>query len=427
LPAKKVFQTGRLSLNIPINSQPTPVASKFAPKGLKIVRKDDRIKSNRTILANQNIQYAIIRPTKTAFKKGILDAIENVRSYFVQKKFHNYQTQKQGPDFKKYRTTFLYTKSGIITAKASLYRPKTKNGDPRMWFSSKIKKISVPGDYICIIIRGSNVHLLNLSKLNFEKSLADNDHIGTFLSRAKPKSSLIVQELLIELKRLAKKPIPAHINGDTAIGMAIEKALGIRPNSSKKPDYKGIELKSARRKRNRANLFCQVPDWSISAVSSTKEILEKYGRKQAKEDELRLCNTSSTRNFNSHGLTLKYVDAADELLENHGKANVAKWTGKKLRDRLLEKHAETFWIKASSHFVKGKEYFELESVIHTRAPLLNQLMPLIASGDITMDHMISIEKKKGRLPKLKEKGPSFKIKKTNLGMLFPNPITYSLI
>jgi hypothetical protein len=56
-----------------------------------------------------------------------------------------------------------------------------------------------------------------------------------------------------------KGPVPAMLKADTAIGRTLETLLGIDINSSKKPDYKGIELKSYREKRgNRKNLFAQV-------------------------------------------------------------------------------------------------------------------------------------------------------------------------
>ena len=54
----------------------------------------------------------------------------------------------------------------------------------------------------------------------------------------------------------AQGPIPALLQADTAIGRTLETLLGIDINSSKKPDYKGIELKSYRDKKgNRKNLF----------------------------------------------------------------------------------------------------------------------------------------------------------------------------
>lgn len=96
-----------------------------------------------------------------------------------------------------------------------------------------------------------------------------------------------------------------------------------------------------------------------------------------------------------------------------------------LRQRLNEKHSETFWVSADSTEIDGVEYFQLKSVTHTKSPLQGQLMPLIALGVITMDHLI--KRKSGVKPKVAEKGPLFKINKKDLALLFPSPKTYFLV
>ncbi|WP_249268237.1 MvaI/BcnI family restriction endonuclease, partial [Vibrio harveyi] len=102
---------------------------------------------------------------------------------------------------------------------------------------------------------------------------------------------------------------------------------------------------------------------------------------------------------------------------------VAVWPGNLLRNRLKEKHAETFWVEATSEVVDGVEYFQLKRVTHTRSPVASQLMPLIQDGVITMDHLI----KRNTKGKSGEKGPLFKIKKRDLQLLFPEPVSYELV
>lgn len=92
--------------------------------------------------------------------------------------------------------------------------------------------------------------------------------------------------------------------------------------------------------------------------------------------------------------------------------------------QLVEKHAETFWIQADSVIEDGVECFNLISVTHTKRPLVSQLLPMIQSGMITMDHLI--KRKGGVKPTVSEKGPLFKINKKDLSFLFPEPKTYSL-
>ena len=222
------------------------------------------------------------------------------------------------------------------------------------------------------------------------------------------------------LRKLAQKPIPSTTSGSTAIGMSIEAALGIPPNSSKAPDYKGIELKSARNNKNRSTLFAQVADWNLSKCKSSAEILDNYGYQR--EEDFRLYCTVSTKQANSQGLKFIYDEGNDVLQECHSDGQqVAAWPGNLLRGRLLEKHRETFWIQADSIDIGGKEHFILKSVVHTRSPMLSQLMPLIASGVVTMDHLI--KRKDGRV---QEKGPLFKLHKDALKLLFPTPQRHSL-
>jgi hypothetical protein len=88
--------------------------------------------------------------------------------------------------------------------------------------------------------------------------------------------------------------LPALLNADTAVGRTLEAALGIQINSSKKPDYKGIELKSFRNKRdNRKNLFAQVPDWELSKFKSSAEILDAFGYQRQQDFKL-YCTVSTT-------------------------------------------------------------------------------------------------------------------------------------
>jgi vacuolar-type H+-ATPase subunit D/Vma8 len=104
--------------------------------------------------------------------------------------------------------------------------------------------------------------------------------------------------------------------------------------------------------------------------------------------------------------------------------HVASWNEETLIERLLSKHKETFWIDASVERINGVEYFNLRSVEHTKNPVATQLMPLITEGIITMDHLI--KKSGASKPKVTEKGPLFKIHKSNLDLLFPSRIKYHL-
>lgn len=378
------------------------------------------VTNNKRQLTKLGIEFSVLEPTITGLKKSILDATQQVRVHFELEGFHFYWDQVQGPDHKVMKEAYFLTDEETISSKASLYRPKTKQGDPRIWFR-KLPSYSTPGDQVAIIIKDDATYLINLSTIVIEASLNNRkSHIKNFLESFVTQHNTIAEELLGKLRELAKSPFPALRTGDTAIGYTLEERLGIAANSSKLPDYKGIELKSGRGNKTRTTLFAQVADWSISPCKKSAEILNKYGYER--EDDFKLYCTLTTQRENPQGLSFIYDQSKDQLQEWYNKTDlVAVWPGELLRRRLKEKHAETFWIEAKSEIIDDVEQFQLLKVTHTKSPILSQLLPLIQSGVITMDHLI---KRSGKKNRVTEKGPLFKMNKRDLELLFPQPITH---
>jgi len=193
---------------------------------------------------------------------------------------------------------------------------------------------------------------------------------------------------------------------DTAIGRTLEAALGIAMNSSKSPDYKGIELKASRRRKAaravRKTLFAQVPDWSRNPFKSSAEILNAFG--YVRGDDFKLYCTVNAAKVNSQGLSFDVQAGAGDFWVVSDQAatdRFAVWSLDKLRERLAQKHAETFWVTAHPEMVGSQEWYHLDRVLHTRKPVLSQLDPLLGQGVITMDHLI----KRTLTGGAKEKGP----------------------
>jgi hypothetical protein len=381
-----------------------------------------RVEQNRKALVASGLEFSVFEPTKTGFRKSILDATQPVRIHFELSKFHFYSNQQQGQDHKIIKTAWFITPSQKIKSKVSLYRPVTKLGDPRMWFTG-LSEIAEPGDQVAIVIHEDAANLINLSKLDLTNFISSgSNQISAFFSIYQASMASVADELLLRLRQLAKQPFPSERSGSTGLGYTLEKLLGIAANSSKLPDYKGIELKSGRGNLTRTTLFAQVSDWKISPCKSSAEILDHYGYQR--EGHFKLYCTISALKPNPQGLSFYYDPKTDELHELHNNnTTVAIWPGPLLRQRLMEKHAETFWVDAESTLVNGVEYFQLKSVTHTRAPIVSQLIPLITSGAITMDHLI---KRNEETNKVTEKGPLFKIHKRDLELLFPKPVKYKL-
>ncbi len=381
------------------------------------------VANNKRQLTKLGIEFSVFEPTMTGLDKSILDATQQLRVHFELEDFHYYWEQGQGPDYKVMKDAYFLTDEECISSKASLYRPKTKQGDPRIWFR-KLPSFSKPGDQVAIIIKDDATYLINLSTVAIDSTLAKNDsYIKSFLTSFVTQHNTIADELLGKLKELAKSTFPALRTGDTAIGFTLEAMLGIPANSSKLPDYKGIELKAGRGNKTRTTLFAQVANWDISPCKRSAEILNKYGYERG--EDFKLYCTITTQRENPQGLSFIYDQAKDQLQEWYNKTDlVAVWPGELLRKRLKEKHEETFWVEAKSEVIKGVEQFQLIKVTHTKSPSLSQLLPLIQSGVVTMDHLI---KRSGKNNRVSEKGPLFKINKRDLELLFPQPVTYLLV
>lgn len=379
------------------------------------------------VLTENSISLTLIEPTATGLKKSIMDATGTVRNYLKSNNFHDYNLQTQGPENKVIIDALIYETDSVLKSKVSLYRPITKKGDPRIWFTG-LTKYSNPNDILALICFEGVIHVLNLTQLPVEQLVASSNinPLKELIEEINYIENAVSKELLNLLINLAKgKPILSMLNADTSVGRTLEKALGIGINSSKLPDYKGIELKSFREKKgNRKNLFAQVPDWKLSKFKNSSDILDAFG--YWREEGFKLYCTVSGITTNSQGLSLKVDYDFNQLIENSNDKRVGDfvvWTLEKLHKRLLEKHKETFWVSAESHYDDGKEYFQYKKVEHTRKPIVSQFDILLEQGIITLDHLI----KRNSKGIVVEKGPLFKIKPNSLNLLFPPSNIYDLL
>jgi hypothetical protein len=382
--------------------------------------------NNLKYLSQHSIEVALIEPTSNGLKKSIFDATGPVRTFLKSNDFHDYSLQSKGESNKIFIPTLLIDSFKSISTQASLYRPETKNGDPRIWFS-KIKDIVLANEIIGIIGFDKKLYVINLSKIDI-KGLLESPIVNPLqdlINEITGASNLIPNELLKKLKIIsAMGAVPAMLNADTAVGRTLENLLGIKMNSSRNPDYKGIELKSFRDKRpNRASLFSQVPDWTQSKFNSFQDMLDNFGYLRP---YLRLYCTVSTIVKNSQGLQLELEAKKDKLYEKSDKpalGNFIVWDLQTLHAALLKKHKETFWIAATSSDIGGIEHFHFTKAEHTKNPIITQFDILLEQGLITVDHAI---KKEFTHLACKEKGPFFKVKKNALPLLFPPSKKYVL-
>ncbi len=376
------------------------------------------------VLNDAGLSSVVLFVTETGLRKSILDATAPMRGLFSTINYHDYLRQEKGQDAKVQRDAAIVGSSEVIQTKVSLYRPLTKDGDPRYWIYG-LKQAGGDGDAFAIFIINGVLHALNLTRVRINTGDLSSP-VMRLLQPLLRAANSVSDELLARLREIAAGgPLRAVCRGDTAIGRSLETALGIPINSSPQPDYQGIELKSARNSLTRSTLFACVPDWDLSTFKSSLEILNQFGYQRG--DDFKLYCTVSTQRANSQGLRLRIDEAMQWLREFHNvspEQQVAVWRLDRLEAKLAEKHRETFWVKATSEMRSGSEWFHLHSVIHTKNPNIPQLERLLSDGTITMDHLI----KRSPTGKAHEKGPLFKIAKKGIGELFyGEPRCHSLV
>jgi hypothetical protein len=380
------------------------------------------------LLTENSVEFTLIEPTETALKKSIMDATGSVRLYLKNQNVHDYDLQGKGATINGVsKPTKIVLEDEFLDTTTSLYRPETKDGDPRIWVY-KLKPYANANDILAIINFQDVLYVVNVTQLDFE-SLIKGDNINPLkelVAQINSDSNEVADELLSLLRDIANRGfVPGLLQADTSIGRTLETLLGIDINSSRKPDYKGIELKSFRDSRtNRKTLFAQVPDWSASKFKSSTEILDNFGYDRG--DDFKLYCTVSAITRNSQGLKLNMQSDIRYLFENSDKATIGDfvaWSTETLHKRLLEKHNETFWIAADTQVIDNVEHFQFKKVEHTKKPIVSQFDILVEQGIITLDHLI----KRNSSGRVVEKGPLFKIKPNALNLLFPPSETYNLL
>lgn len=389
-------------------------------------------KRNMEYLVNKSIKFTQVQITATGLKKSILDATTPMRAYFKENGVHDYELQPKGQDFKVTIDTYILQGYRHIHTKTSLYRPETKDGDPRLWIYG-LKDTTEADDIHAIIASGPHtLYVINLSKIDIEDyaetSLASP--IKDLIFNMSLEANGVSTELLTILREYQHIWLNTQVNADTGIGREVEALLGIDMNASPLPDYKGIELKSFRSQRPsiKKNLFCKVPDWEISHLKSSAEIVEKYGYMSEGYKSYRNTLNCGKPNSQNLRLNMNYPDNLLEIEEDRRTleldfkkvADVAVWRLQTLHQCLLTKHHETFWIEVDTRIGdNGQEQFRFNKIEHTKNPIVSQFDILLEQSMITVDLLL------GR-PRDKKGGDSvsFKIKKSAAGLLFPETLTY---
>lgn len=373
-----------------------------------------------------DVEVAFIVPTKTGMEKSIMDATASLRDYLHDAKFHDYTRQGKGATENGVeRRAFYVWPDRLDETTVSLYRPNTKDGDPRIWLG-KLKRYSSPFNLLAIIIDDDVMYVVNCSIPGILATLHDpKSPLGQIAARRKPAIDPAVTELLDLIQEISRRGFVPNLRpGDTGIGMTLETMLGIKANANKAPDYKGIELKAKRLRGSgtdtRFSLFSKTPDWKLSPVGSAWNLLRDYG--YVRDGRLQLYHELDAAKPNSLGLMLNVDAAQDWLRQDHVASDTKKnthlltWPLEGLRMALLEKHRQTFWVGAKVRGGRHAEEFHYIQVRHTRAPKVRNFDALLEGGVISLD--LTLSQKDGK-EKARDHGYLFKINPRDFDALFP--------
>lgn len=383
-----------------------------------------------TTFGAYGLEVGLVSPTATALDKSIMDATAPLRDFLRASGLHDFSTQEQGPEHKRLLDASFVTSSGTVPTKVSLYRPTTKGGDPRIWFSG-LKSHASDGHVLALLVVQGKLYIANTSDPAVMRGLEDpRSTIASILNAASGELSPAASDLLKKLREISERGFIRTVRGgDTGVGATLESLLGIASNSRKTPDYRGIEIKASRhasnrkQAKNRVNLFSQVPNWRHSSSKPARTILSEHGYPVEGRKQL-YCTVGATAP-NSQDLALS-LDLSEELLSVVFRAEadtpLMVWEMSRLRGRLEEKHPESFWVKAESKLIGGVEHFHYHTVVHTVKPLIGNFTQAIADGIVTLDLTMSEKGLKG----VRDHGYLFKIWPEDLTAIFPTPKTHQL-
>lgn len=399
-------------------------------------------KMNMEYLVNHNVKFTQVQITATGLKKSILDATTPMRTYFKENNVHDYELQAQGPENKVTKKTYILTGGKVIESTTSMYRPVTKEGDPRLWIYGLRETTDADDIHAIIAQNPDELFVINLTKIDiphFCETDIENP-IRDLVMGLSDYADIVSEELIWRLMEFKGMWLDTNLRADTAVGRQVEALLGIQMNASREPDYKGIELKSFRSQRPsiRKNLFCKVPDWDISFLKSGADIVEKYGYMSGGVKSYRNTLRCAAPNTQNLRLNMNYPDNLLEIEEDRKididtfkkVADVAVWRLQTLHQCLLTKHHETFWIEVDTRKGDaGQEQFRFNKIEHTRNPNVSQFDILLEQSMITVDLLLGRPKVDMTTGKPKKGGDavSFKIKKSAAGLLFPQSRFYSFL
>ena len=101
---------------------------------------------------------------------------------------------------------------------------------------------------------------------------------------------------------------------------------------------------------------------------------------------------------------------------------VSFWDFEKIKERILKKHDQTFFVYSDTKIENGKEYFLYNKILITQKASLENFLKLIENGKVCMDFVMH-RKKNGTT---RDHGFLWRIRSNSIPDLFENQETVNL-
>ena len=388
--------------------------------------------------SGSGIECGFVCPTAIGLKKSIIDAVLPVRVFFKKNRFHDFDRQSQGTQAKIIEKCNIVVGDKVISSKVSLYRPQTKNGDPRLWVYG-LSGYASEGNVLAFFFWNDTLHVTNCSNRNISDELDDSSTLlGAIAASFRSQGLGVADELLGKLKSIGSMGrVKSMRKGSTGIGYTLESLLGIKANSNKAPDFKGIEIKSGRIaslnkkavQQPRITLFSKTPSKKLSPLKPP-ELLDAYGYYSEIKERMQLYCSIDSEKRNSLGFLLAGGTIEETLSVKNNKKDsedredreVLIWDMNELRNAFSKKHKETFWVGAEASKINNEEWFNYVKIRHTKNPSPEVFELCLLAGGVCLDLTLS-QKPSGAI---RDHGYLFRIYRDYFDDLFESPEFYDI-
>lgn len=224
------------------------------------------------------------------------------------------------------------------------------------------------------------------------------------------KHSKCVEDILLDKLNTLKDRgyIDVVANGNGRFGLTIEQCLGISPNSSKNPDFGGIELKT-KVGNSLQTLFSLAPTVYLGCKDK-RDLVDNFGVYDEKKDRVSLFSTFGVYQ-NNRGFRLS-TESDAIIISNQEKA-ILKYDVSDIETSLINKHKKTAYINMSKSVHNDVEQCKIDNVFLCEQPSIGKFMDLINSGDVKFEFSMYV--KDGRL---KDYGTYWRVRNKHVNELY---------